>query len=334
MAKKNDFHIIVYALNRGKLFEIVKNELPSDIQVIKLGKWESSKFLKLFITNFYRTIQFVFKFILDKPSIGVSPGALPFSIALTLFRIKNIQFSDDVERKFLIYLEGLFATEKYFPNVSKTFSSDRIHKISMLKQWAYLSPKYFIPDMNVLKSYNLTPKKYFFVREIITGSANYRTQGEYLVSNICHSFPCDYKVVLSLEDKNAAYKYPKEWIILKEPVSHFHSLIYYSKVLISSGDSMAREGGVLGIPSIYCGIRRMEANRILEQQGMLLHLNYSDVPDMLNKIVSNEKKFEDQEQFRQRLSHEFIEITDFIVARTETVLNAINRQLPIQSKII
>ena len=125
-----------------------------------------------------------------------------------------------------------------------------------------------------------------------------------------------------MEDKNAANNYPNEWTILKEPVDHFHSLIYYSKALISSGDSMAREGGVLGIPSFYCGIRHMEANKILEQQGMLMHVHYSDIPDLLEKIVRNEKKFEDQDIYRQRLTNEFIEITDFIVSRTESFINS------------
>lgn len=322
LAKKNEYDIVVYTLNRGKLNAIVRKELPPEVRVVKLGEWKESKFSKIIVTNLYRTIQFAYKFTSQKPAIGVSPGTLPFALALNIFRVKNIQFSDDVERWFLTSLEGIFATEKYYPDVSTKFSNRRIYKVSMLKQWAYLSPKYFIPEEGVLSTYGLEPKKYFFVREIITGSTNYREQAEYLVSKVSHSFPKGYKVILSLEDKSAANNYPKEWIILKEPVDHFHSLIYYSKALISSGDSMAREGGVLGIPSIYCGIRHMEANKILEKQGMLLHVHYSEVPDLLNKIVNNELTFEEQGQYRNRLSNEFIELTDFIVSRTESIVNS------------
>jgi uncharacterized protein len=321
LAKQNKYKVVVYTLDRGRLQVIVRNELPAEVEVINLGKWKSNKFSKIVITNFYRTIQFCLKFIRNRPAIGISPGTLPFALALTLFRVKNIQFSDDVERWFLTSLEGFFATEKYYPAVSTKFSNRKVIKIAMLKQWAYLSPKYFTPEKSVLETYGLVEKKYFFVREIITGSTNYRTQPEYLVSKIAALFPAGYKVVLSLEDKSAVNNYPKNWIILKEPVAHFHSLIYYSKALISSGDSMAREGGVLGVPSIYCGIRYMEANKILEQQGMLLHVPYADVPDLLTKIVCNEKTFEDQEPYRQRLSSEFIELTDFIVTKAEAIVD-------------
>jgi uncharacterized protein len=322
LSEKNEYRILVYTINRGRLQDIVRKELPPEVTVIGLGKWKSDKFSKVFITNFYRTIQFCMQFVRHRPSIGVSPGTLPFAFALTLFRVKNIQFSDDVERWFLTSLEGFFASEKYYPDVDTKFSNPRIHKIQMLKQWAYLSPKYFKPDKSVLDSYGLVAKKYFFVREIITGSTNYREQAEYLVSKVAAQFPGGYQVVLSLEDKSAAGNYPKEWIILKEPVANFHSLIYYSKALISSGDSMAREGGVLGVPSIYCGIRYMEANKILEKQGMLLHVNYSDVPELLNKIVRDKTTFEDQDVYRERLSGEFIELTDFIVSRTESIISS------------
>jgi uncharacterized protein len=320
LSEKNKYEIIVYTLNRGKLYEIVRKEVPVNVKVEKLGEWKSGLFSKIFITNLYRIAQFVYQFTKKKPTIGVSPGTIPFSIALSLFRVKNIQFSDDIERWFVVFMEGLFATEKYYPNISTKFKNRKIRKISMLKQWAYLSPKYFTPDISALEYYGLESKKYFFVREIITKSTNYRNQKELLISKIANNFPKGYKVILSLEDKKAIKSYPNDWIILKEPVDYFHSLIYYSKALISSGDSMAREGAVLGVPSIYCGIRTMEANKILEKQGMLVQVKNTEIPSLLNELVNGEKDFEKQDAFRSRLNQEFIEITDFIVSRTESLI--------------
>lgn len=319
LAQRERFEIVVYTLNRGLLYKIVRAELPTEVSVIKLGQWKRNIFLKLFVTNFFRSIQFFIEFIKSRPSIGVSPGSLPFSLALFLMRIKSLQFSDDVERWFLNSLESLFATEKYFPKVTKNFSNKRIRKIAMLKQWAFLSPKYFVPTPEILEAFGLEERKYFFVREILTGSTNYKGQMEYLISKIADKFPNDYRVVLSLEDKSVFNNYPRGWILLNEPIDHFHSLIYYCKALISSGDSMAREAGVLGVPSIYCGFRRMESNVILEQKGILLQVPYLQVPDILEKITKNKIVFEDQETFRKQLSLDFIELTDYIVERT--VLN-------------
>ena len=47
----------------------------------------------------------------------------------------------------------------------------------------------------------------------------------------------------------------------QEPIEDIHSLIYYAAGLVSSGDSMAREAALLGVPSYYLGIRySMPAN--------------------------------------------------------------------------
>lgn len=315
------YAVNVYVLNRGCLCEIVKHELPKTVNVIPIGSWKKGKIGKIFVTNLYRILLLYKALRRQLPIIGISPGSISFSIALKILKIPNIQFSDDIERWMINYVEGVFATEKYFPKVTKKYRSKKIFKINMLKQWAYLSPKYFQPNIDILPSYNLTPKSYFFVREISTKSYNYKNQTEFLISKICSLFPENTKIVLSLEDKSVSSLYPKDWIILNEPVRDIHSLIYFSKALISSGDSMAREGAILGIPSIYCGVRSMEVNAILEREGMLFHLNYKEVPEFLNKIIENKLPIEDQEEFRNRISAIFIELSDFIVSRAETLIN-------------
>ena len=37
-----------------------------------------------------------------------------------------------------------------------------------------------------------------------------------------------------------------------------HTLLYYAKCVISSGDTVAREAALLGTPAIYIGGRDME----------------------------------------------------------------------------
>lgn len=78
------------------------------------------------------------------------------------------------------------------------------------------------------------------------------------------------RVVLSLENKTLTSRFEK-WQILEEPVEDIHSLMYYSRAVVSDGDSMAREGAQLGVPAVYCGQRIMRANQALEQFGYLRH---------------------------------------------------------------
>ena len=82
--------------------------------------------------------------------------------------------------------------------------------------------------------------------------------------------------------------YPKDWILLEEPVEGIHSLIYYSCALISSGDSMAREAALLGVPSYYLGIRYdMPANYAASRLGVLHNRKSMDFEMSLKKGENN-----------------------------------------------
>jgi predicted glycosyltransferase len=111
----------------------------------------------------------------------------------------------------------------------------------------------------------------------------------------------DIPVVLSLEDKTMSRAFPPHWIILEEPVRDIHSLMYYAKLVISSGDSMAREGAMLGVPSIYCGERIMKANELLIKQGMLHHLPGKEMISAANQIMAGPFDAQAQNKIREKL---------------------------------
>src|SRR5690606_9766002 len=133
-----------------------------------------------------------------------------------------------------------------------------------------------------------------------------------IIATIADQFPKDYKVLLSLEDKTAKHLYPKSWIILQEPLKDIHSLIYFSKIVVASGDSMAREGSLLGVPSIYCGIREMTANKKMIELNMLFHLKSEAVPEFMIKFINNNIEIQQQDEFRKKLLNEWDDVTQFI----------------------
>ena len=168
----------------------------------------------------------------------------------------------------------------------------------------------------VLNKYKIKEKSYIFIREVSTKTQNYKNQKENLILQISKDIK-KVPIILSLEDKSNSSNYPAHWIILEEPVKDIHSLMYFSKVVISSGDSMAREGAMLGIPSIYCGTRNMPANDILIDKGMLLHRKAEEIPKIISKILNEKLLFEDQELFRGKLLEEWDDITDLILNKIE-----------------
>ena len=84
---------------------------------------------------------------------------------------------------------------------------------------------------------------------------------------------------------------------------------------------MAREGGLLGVPSIYCGLREMKANKILENKNILFHLKPAEVVLFANDIIVNNSYFQNQESFRDILLKEWVDVNEFIY---NVVMNTIN----------
>ena len=180
----------------------------------------------------------------------------------------------------------------------------------LLKEWAYLSPSYFEPNSDALNNYNIKSKNYIFIREVSTKTLNYVGQESNLLYRISDYLPKNIKVLLSLEDKSKINLYPKDWILLKEPVENIHSLIYFSKIVISSGDSMAREGSVMGVTSIYTGKREMAANKVLENYGVLFHYNINELCTLIPKFFEIDFA---QEETREKISSDFIDLVDFMI---------------------
>ncbi len=302
--------IKIMVLRRGKLPEIACKEF-SNFDLEYICRHRGNLWSILFEANFLKFFKLLHICLRYKPDIGLSAGSFLLGSVMKLICKPNIQFDDDPERKLNLLLEKITSTYLFFP-VFYNKCSGNTGKYNALKEWAYLSPRYFNPDPFVLEKFGLISKEYIFVREVSSGTLNYSAQPENLIGEIAHLLPPNIKVVLSLENKKKSSQYPQEWIILQEPVENIHSLIYYSKIVISSGDSMAREGALLGVPSIYCGMRDMAANRVMIERNMLLHINIHDVPTIVNGILEGNMHFEEQVFFRSKIESEWDDVPGFI----------------------
>ena len=204
------------------------------------------------------------------------------------------------------------STKKFYPPFG--IKHRKVVEYNCLKQWAYLSPKYFKPNIHALDNYNIKPKQYIFIRDISNKNLNYLNQEDDLIIKLGKNLPNNYKVVISYEDKGKRMNYPIDWTLLEEPITDIHSLIYYSVAVISSGDSVSREAGMLGVPSIYCGVRTMAANNILMNKGLLIHITQdNDLIKKIHEIINYQSNISLQEEKRNSLAKEWIDLTDFII---------------------
>jgi predicted glycosyltransferase len=290
-----DWDVTICYLNRGKLANIIDLEYTG-FKTIPVGSSRGSRWSIFWDGNIKRTFTFLSLIRKNHYDICIAASSIPLAFACKISGVPIIQFYDDPERGKVNRLNALFSNQLFFPPIVE--KTNKISIFNCLKEWSYLSPKRFKPDVRVLQKYGLVPHQYIFIREVSNKSFNYYDQADAIICSFSKEINSNIKVVLSLEDKRITGKFPKHWIILSEPVKDIHSLIYYSKLLLSSGDSMAREGAMLGVPSVYCGIRNMKANDMLMKRSILHHLPAKDALPYVNEVI--EKNFNELKQLEIR----------------------------------
>lgn len=314
-ALSRDGHrVVVTGLRRGKLPRILEDEL-AEFPIHYVGKHRGTKFSIIVEANLLKVFRLFFFVLKERPDFGLSVGSFTLGGVLKLFGKPNVQFDDDPERPVNVFLEKLTSTRLFFPPI--VAPQPDVGTMNALKEWAYLSPRYFSATTEGLSSYGLTPKHYIFAREVSTGSLNYADQEANTIASLADQLPAQGPVLLSLEDKQAKGAYPAHWIVLQEPVPDIHSLLYHSSLVISSGDSMAREGALLGVPSLYVGNRDMRANAMMEERGMLFRCSASQAPDLVDRIVGKTLAVPAQDEFRAQLLADWDDITQLIVNQVD-----------------
>lgn len=324
MLSDKGYHIYVTALNRGKLPVIVKKELKDlpNVEVHIIGRHRMNKLSVIIEANLLRLLRLVTWLIGKKIDIAFSNGS-HVGMMGKIFGFPAYEFEDDPQAADY-RLMVKFSTQNHsiiyeLPEGYKLLPNDKLLKV--LKEWAYLNPELFHPNVEILKPYGVEPRKYIFMREVSVGTLNYADQEADTILKIAPQISKNMPVLLSLEKKDKRHLYPKEWILLQEPIEDIHSLIYYSAGLVSSGDSMAREAALLGVPAYYLGIRYdMPANAAAAKVANLQNQKTADFATWVKNLsVAPEEAERQQIALRRHIDEEFIDINAYMMALVEQV---------------
>lgn len=316
MLSEKGYKVYVTVLKRGKLPEIARRELSliPYVDMFFIGKHRMTKLSAIIEANVLRIPQVFWWKINRKIDMAFSNG-FHSALVCNKFNIFNYSFDDDPQT--VIYKHKVrYNTICHFCicETNKQLSPNVVI-LRCTKEWAYLAPKYFQPNPKVLEKYNVNPKEYVFLREVSVGTVNYAGQASGAILGIQDLIPKDKKVLFSLEEKDKWHLYPKDWILLQEPIEDIHSLIYYSAGLVSSGDSMAREAALLGVPSYYLGIRYdMPANAAVAKVANLQNQKTTDFATWVKNLSVSPTEAEQQQQsLRKHIDKEFIDINEYML---------------------
>ena len=312
--------VYVTVLKRGRLSRIAEHELGTleNVTVHPIGRHRMSKISAVLESNLLRVVKMCFWSIGKRIDVVPSNGVIAHIVGW-MHRVPCYAFDDDPQ--VWDYRPKLFFCNQsnYCIYESDMPLSPKANILRCTKEWAYLAPKYFQPNPKVLEKYGVKPKEYVFLREVSVGTVNYVGQASGAILGIQDLIPKDKKVLFSLEEKNKRHLYPKDWILLQEPLDDIHSLIYYSAGLVSSGDSMAREAALLGVPAYYLGIRYdMPANAAAAKVANLQNQKSANFSQWVKNLsVSAQEAEEKQQALREHIDNTFIDINEYMLALVE-----------------
>ena len=320
----NGHWIYITVLNRGKTPTIIKHDIAhfSNVTMDVIGRHRMNKWSAIFEANLLRMVKFVFWARGKKIDLALTTSMFPPLIS-KLFGFEAYTFGDDAQ-VFDFKVKNRFATKSHMCIYEWTLEKSKPKRtivLRCLKEWAYLNPRTFVPNEKVLEVYGVKPKEYIFLREVTVGTTNYTGQESGAILGIKNMIPQGMKVLFSLEEKGRRGEYPEDWILLQEPIEDIHSLIYYSAGLVSSGDSMAREAALLGVPAYYLGIRySMPANAAASKVASLQNRKTMDFAEWITKLSVDPKAAEAAQQtLRKHIDKEFIDINAYMMSLVETV---------------
>lgn len=327
--------VFITVLRRGKTPVIVRRELAEvlgkseevrgkngQVRIYEIGRHRMTKWSALLEANVLRLISLFFWRLAHRVDVAFGNGMQP-AIIQALFRGRSYSFDDDpqtmdfapkarwnTECNFCLYEDAVTAAH-----------GGKVQVLRCLKEWAYLAPNVFTPNPKALEKYGVRPKEYIFLREVSVGTVNYANQAPQAILAVKEQIEAlGLKVLFSLEEKNRRGEYPEDWILLQEPIEDIHSLMYYSAGLVSSGDSMAREAALLGIPAYYLGTRHsMPANLAAAKVAGLQNELTMPFAEWLNTLHGTPDELQQkQDTLRCKIDADFIDINAYMLSLVES----------------
>ena len=285
--------VTVLVRHRGDLVDFANKELNVPIKVV--GRHYGSRIGKLF-GLFHRICYLICEGWKNPYDVATSHGGFYVSIASWIMGKRSVVFYDNAEYKLLFFLCRRFSSKFVIPQLLG-IKGKNIGTFNGYKELAYLNR--FKPEKEILEKYKVKKKKYIFIRQIAHISLDYWSDdsSQNMKGILDYLYQNNFSVIASVEEGATQILEFREFdniYVLPESTSEMHTLLYYAKCVISSGDTVAREAALLGTPAIYIGGRDMKINSELINLGRLNCPDATEIIPTLESTLWEEKDFSQQ----------------------------------------
>lgn len=266
--------------------------------------------IKFDIKEFFTGLKF-------KPDIFLSAGSIYAAHASWLLGKPHITLEDTFNfEQIKLYLP--FTDVVLTADYEHPLKSTKVIKYAGYQELAYLHPKRFKPDKNVLKELGVSENEKYVILRFVAWNASH-DKGFKGISNevknrIIKEFEKYSKVFISSEGS-----LPEELYKYKIPIKphQMHDAIAFSHMLFGESTTMAEEAAMLGVPSciIYKHITTY-TNHLENKYELLYNFVLTNENKAIEKgieILRQDNLKTNWEERRQKMLSEKIDVTAFLV---------------------
>ena len=309
LLKKNGNQVLVVAREKDVTLRLLKNY---GIPYLSRGKGSKTLLGKIFYL-FKANLRLYKYSIIFQPDIFIS-FASPYAAQIaSYFNKPHIAFTDTEHAKLGIASFLPFTDTIITP---KTFKGNLGHnhiKFDGYMEDAYLHPKYFKPDKNILKKLNLSDQERYVVLRLVSWDASHDIgQKGFRINTLVkliNEVKKHARVFISAENK--VPKIFKKYQISINP-TEIHDVLSFAELFIGEGATMASECAIMGTPSIYINTLSAGTLENQEQRGILHMFKSSNgLIEKTREILTNPKRKIETKQISLDLLKNKIDINIF-----------------------
>lgn len=321
---------------RQKEYEVELLE-AANFQFISFGKHYSS-----FVGKLWGLVKFnllLLKHALKfSPDVFLSHGSIYAAQVSFLMGKPHISMEDSGNME-QIRLYRPFTKAILTPYELPEELGDKQIRYNAYHELAYLNPKYFVPNKEVLKTIGIQNNERFALLRLVSWNATHDIGqggiGQNRIKEIVKFLGSKMKLFISAE---GTLDHELEPYRIKIEPDKIHHVLAFADIVVSEGATIASESGVLGTPTIYVNSLKRCYNEDQEKYGLVFNFQNGDgVLDKIKEIVANSDRSKFDEG-RAKLLRDKIDLTAFLIWFCETfpesnqiVKNDVNYQSKFQN---
>ncbi|MFH1126003.1 MAG: DUF354 domain-containing protein [Candidatus Altiarchaeota archaeon] len=232
----------------------------------------------------------------------------------------SVIFTDTEHARIANLLTFPFATRICTPNWFKKDLGVKHVRYDGFKELAYLSPKYFKPDINVIDRMDVGKNEKYAVVRLVSWKAAHdvNQRGILNPARLIKKLEANYRVFLSSESP-----IPREFekYKLKTNPEELQSVLYYASMQVGEGSTTATEAGLLGTPSVYISTLVGTMGNFEELRKLQLVYSYKTIEEAEPKINELIEDADSKKKWAARsmeVTLQKADVADFIAKQIES----------------